>query len=173
MTARRAETVLTQHSSGGLLLFALAIFAGIYLTRDNGLSRQAPGFSLPETYGGQVDLESFHGRPVLLAFWTTSCGICRRELPVLSRLAPDFRSRGIEIIAIHLGSGGEAREYMRSNHIDLTSLVDTGGAVGRAYHVSGVPALVLIGSDGTIKRRSAGMADESVLAKWMDAVSGS
>lgn len=164
---------MTQHSSGGVLVFALALFAGIYLTRDNSLGRQAPAFSLPETYGGQLDLESFHGRPVLLAFWTTSCGICRRELPILSRLAPRFRSRGIEIVAIHLGGPGEAREYMRSNHIDLTSLVDTEGAVGRAYHVSGVPALVLIGGDGTIKRRLAGMAGESVLTKWMDAVGGS
>jgi hypothetical protein len=36
-----------------------------------------------------------------------------------------------------------------------------------------VPKLVLIGSDGIIKRTSAGMADESVLDEWMDAASGS
>jgi hypothetical protein len=75
---------MTQQSSAGFLLFVALIFAGVYLTRDASLNQQAPAFSLPETYGGRVDLESFRGRPVLLVFWMTSCGICRRELPLVS-----------------------------------------------------------------------------------------
>jgi peroxiredoxin len=159
---------MAQQSSAGFLLFVAAIFAGVYLTRDAGLNQQAPAFSLPETYGGRVDLESFRGRPVLLVFWTTSCGICRRELPLVSQLAPEFRSKGIAVVAIHLGGADDARDYMRSNHIEMTSLVDSEGAVGRAYRVSGVPKLVLIGNDGRIKRTENGMADESVLREWID-----
>ena len=164
---------MAQRSSGGVLLLVLVIFAGLYLTRDADQGRQAPDFSLPETYGGRVDLASYRGRPLLVAFWMTSCGICRRELPLLSQFAPRFRSKGIEVVAIHLGGADEARDYLRSNHIELTSLIDAEGVAGRAYHVRGVPKLVLIGSDGIIKRTSAGMADESVLDEWMDAASGS
>lgn len=164
---------MAQQSSAGFVLFAAALFAGLYLTRDASLNQPAPAFSLPETYGGRVDLESFRGQPVLLVFWMTSCGICRRELPLMSRLAPEFRSRGIAVVAIHLGGAGEARDYMRSNQIDMTSLVDSDGAVARAYRVGGVPKLVLIGTDGKIKRTSSGMADESILREWMDGVSGS
>ena len=164
---------MVRSTSGGVLLVALVVFAGIYLTRDGEVGRQAPAFSLPEAYGGRVDLSSYHGQPVLLVFWTTSCGICRHELPVLSRLAPQFRSKGIAVVAIHLGSADDARDYMRTNHLALTSLVDTEGAVAQAYHVSGVPTLVLIGHDGAIKKTTAGMADESVLTDWMDAASGS
>jgi peroxiredoxin len=85
-------------------------------------------------------------------------------------VAPDFRSKGIGVVAIHLGGADDARDFMRSNHIALTSLVDTEGVVGQAYHVSGVPKMVLIGADGKIKRTKAGMADESELREWMEAV---
>jgi peroxiredoxin len=160
-------------NAGGVLLLGAVIVAGLYLTRDATLNRQAPAFSLPETYGGRVDLESYRGRPVLLVFWITSCPICRRELLLLNRLMPEFRNKGISVVGIHLGGNDDAREYTRSNRIDFTSLVDSEGAAGRAYRVSGVPKLVLVGSDGIIKRTTSGFSDESVLRDWMDAVSGS
>ena len=157
-----------QQSGGAALLFGFGLIAGLYLTHDATLNQEAPAFSLPEAYGGRVDLQSYRGQPVLLVFWMTSCGICRRELPLVSRLAPEFRKKGIGVMAIHLGGRDEAREYMRSNSIELTSLVDADGAVGHAYRVSGVPKLVLVGADGRIKRTSAGMPGEDTLREWID-----
>ena len=83
-------------------------------------------------------------------------------------MAPEFRSKGIAVVAIHLGGADDARDDMRSNHIEMTSLADSEGAVGRAYRVSAVPKLVLIGHDGRIKQTANGMADESVLREWID-----
>jgi len=105
---------------------------------------------------------------VLLAFWTTSCGICRRELPLLSHLLPEFQRKGVEILAIHLGDGDEARDYMRENHINLKSASDVEGRVGQAYRVSGVPKLILIGGDGKIRHTRSGGLGESALRAWAD-----
>lgn len=161
---------MEQRSSGGVLLFILAIFLGLYLTRDADRGRQAPDFSLPKMYGGRIDLASYRGRPVLLVFWMTSCGICRHELPLLNRMAPRFRSKGIDVVAVHLGGVDDARDYFRENHLDLTSVIDSDGDAARAYHVRGVPKMVLIGKDGVIQRTTAGMANEEVLDEWMDLV---
>jgi peroxiredoxin len=155
-----------------ILLAGAVILGGLYLTRDGSLGRTAPTFSLP-TDSGHFDLASYRGRPVLLVFWMTSCGICRRELPLLNQLAPEFRSKGVAVVAIHLGGADDVRDYMNSNHIDIESLVDAEGSVGHAYHVSGVPKLVLIGSDGVVKRTTSGMAGERLLRRWMDAAGGS
>jgi peroxiredoxin len=159
---------MASDSSGKALVFAAVVFAGIYLTHNANLNRPAPAFSLPETYGGRVDLASYRGQPVLLVFWTSSCGYCRQELPLLSQLAPEFRRKGISVIAIHLGAAEDARAYLSSNRVDLTSLVDEEGRVGQAYRVGGVPKLILVGADGKIIRDKSGMADESVLREWMD-----
>ena len=157
-----------EHSSGSVFWVAAAILAVMFLLRDKDLNRPAPAFSLPDPYGGSVSLESYRGRPALLVFWTTWCGVCRAELPVVNRLAPEFQRHGISIVAIHVGEAGNIPEYLRSNQLDLTTAMDTDGSVGQAYHVSGVPKLVLIGANGKILRSTAGMADESTLENWME-----
>jgi cytochrome c biogenesis protein CcmG/thiol:disulfide interchange protein DsbE len=162
---------MSQTSRLGFLLFVGAVLLGIYLTRDGSLHQPAPAFSLPETYGGRVDLASYRGRPVLLVFWTTSCPICQHELPLLNQLAWQFRSKGIAVLTIHLGGEAEASDYMSANQISLTSLFDADGAVARAYHVSGVPKLVLIGSNGKVIRSTSGWTSESVLREWLDSAS--
>lgn len=164
---------MTQQSRIGIFLLAAAVFLAFYLKRDNNLNVVAPNFSLVTPLGARVGLESYRGRPVLLVFWTTSCGICQHELPLLNRMAPEFRNKGISVVAIHLGGEEEARGYIQSNGIDLAVLADPEDVAARAYHVSGVPKLVLIGSDGKIKRAASGWTDQSVLRTWIDSVSGS
>jgi methylamine dehydrogenase accessory protein MauD len=151
-------------------MLVAALLLGVYLVRAGGFSNPAPAFSLPEPDGGQVDLASFAGRPVLLVFWTTSCPICQRELPMLNRMEPEFRNKGISVLTICLGGEEEARGYLDSNRIGLRSVYDERGRVGRAYQVSGVPGLVLIGKDGKVKRSTTGWTSDRVLRNWMDAV---
>ncbi len=151
------------------LLF-IAIGLGLYLVSNGGFSKPAPAFSLPETDGGQVDLATYAGRPVLLVFWTTSCPICQRELPMLNRMEWQFRDKGISVLTICVGGEDEAREYLSSNSIGLKSLYDAKGTAARAYHVNGVPRLVLIGKDGKVKHSTAGWTSESVLQEWMNSV---
>lgn len=145
----------------------MGIVGAVFLLTDHPLNQPAPPFSLTESSGGRVDLAAYRGKPVLLVFWTTSCGICRRELPLLSRLAPEFRTKGVAVMAVHVGSGDDAREYFHSNHIALTSLADTDGRVANSYQVTGVPKMVLIGADGKIFRSHMGMTDEDALREWL------
>ena len=154
------------------MMFAVIVLLGMYVTRHGSQHQPAPDFSLPDTDGGQVDLGSYSGRPVLLVFWTSSCSICQRELPMLNHLAPDFRNKGIAVVTIHLGGEDAARDYMSSNSISFTTLFDSDGKVARAYHVGGVPKLVLVGEDGKVRRSTSGWTDESTLRHWMDTVSG-
>ncbi len=162
---------MLQRSRLGPLLLICGLFAGFYFGRDRNLNQPAPAFSLPETDGGQVDLASYSGRPVLLVFWSSSCSICQRELPMLNRLEPELRGKGVSVVTILIGGEGEARDYMDSNRISLKSLYDADGKVARAYHVGGIPRLVLIGADGRIKRSTAGFTNERVLLHWADAAS--
>jgi len=155
------------------VFLVVALTVGVYLARNGAFARPAPNFSLPEVYGGRVDLDSYRGRPVLLVFWTTSCPICQRELPMLSQLAPAFRSKGVTLLPINLDGESQAADYLSSNNLNLTSLFDSNNKVARAYSVGGVPKFVLIDKDGKIRRSSSGWASESVLRDWVDSVSGS
>ncbi len=154
-----------------VVLVVAAIALGFGVLRYGNLGSPAPAFTLPEVDAGQVDLASYAGRPVLLVFWTTSCPICQRELPMLNRMEPEFRTKGISVVTICLGGLDETRDYLNSNRIALKTVYDENGKVGRAYRVGGVPKLVLIDKEGKVKRSSSGWASEGVLRNWMDSVS--
>jgi len=155
---------MADRSSSPLIWIAAAVAVFLFL-RHSEVGRQAPDFALQGAYGGEYRLDTFRGKPVLLVFWTSSCGICRHELPVLDGLYGEAARNGVEIACVNIGDFDGAREVMRPLH--LLNLVDADGRAARSYGVSGVPKLVLIGADGKIKRSASGMESESVLREWL------
>jgi peroxiredoxin len=154
---------------GGSMAIAGAVIVAtmVFLHRDGMAGRPAPAFTLDQAYGGRVDLSDYRGKTVLLVFWTTSCGICRHELPLLDRLRPEFRAQGVEIAAVNIRDLEGAREFMAAEHLRLANLIDLDGETTQRYQVSGVPKLVLIGPDGKIRRSAAGWQNEQTLRSWI------
>lgn len=155
---------MADRSSSPLVWIAAAVVVFLFL-RHNEVGRQAPDFTLQGAYGGEYRLDSFSGRPVLLVFWSTNCGICRHELPILDSLYGEAARNGVEIACVNIGDVNGARKVMRPLH--LLNLVDADGSAARSYGVGGVPKLVLIGADGKIKHSSSGMEGESTLRTWL------
>ena len=154
---------------GGLGLVGLSLGLLVFaLNWDHMAGSQAPDFVLDQAYGGHVDLADYHGRPVLIIFWLTSCGICRHELPLLDRLRTEFPA--VEILAVNIRDTDGAREFMGNAHLRLTNLIDSDGQTARRYNVHGVPKLVLIGPDGKIRRSATGWQDERTLREWLAGV---
>ena len=147
------------------LIWIAAGVAVCLLVKHYDVGRQAPEFDLQGAYGGAYHLDSFHGKPVLLVFWGTNCGICRHELPILDRLYSEAGRNGVEIACVNIGDVDGAREVMRPLH--LLNLVDTDGRAARSYGVGGIPKLVLIGADGKIERSASGMLGEATLRQWL------
>lgn len=155
---------MADRSSSPLIWIAGAVAVFLFL-RHGEIGRQAPDFALQGAYGGEYRLDSFRGKPVLLMFWNTHCGFCRRELPILDSLYAEASRNGVEIAGVNIGDVDGAREVMRPLH--LLNLVDTDGSAARSYAVSGVPKLVLIGADGKIRRSASGMQGKAALRDWL------
>lgn len=155
---------MAHRSSSAWIWIAAAVAAFLFL-RHNDVGRPAPDFALRGAYGGEYRLDSFRGKPVLLVFWNTNCGICRHELPILDSLYAEAARGGMEVAGVNIGDVQGAREVMRPFH--LLNLVDTDGSAARSYGVAGVPKLVLIGADGRIRRSASGLVRESALRRWL------
>lgn len=154
-----------QDRSSNLALWIVGALVLVAIFRHSDVGGQAPDFTLTGAYGGEYHLNSFHGQPLLLVFWSTSCGICRHELPILDGLSSEAARNGVEIAAVNVGDLEGARQILRPLH--LLNLVDVDGNAARDYGVSGVPKLVLIGADGKIKHSVAGAEDEDTLRTWL------
>jgi thiol-disulfide isomerase/thioredoxin len=97
-------------------------------------------------------LSAEHGHPVLLDFWATWCGPCKQSMPILERIYANQKARGLRAIAINISDDEPTtRAFAARMKLQMPIGLDSGDAAA-AYRVSTIPHLVLVGSDGEIKR---------------------
>ena len=117
----------------------------------------APDFTLPSLDGRQVTLSQFRGKGVILVFWVTWCHICQAELPMLQKVYQQYRSQGLEVIAVNYkDSPGAVQAFVRERNLGFYVLLDRGGTVNSLYRVRGFPTTVFIAPDGKIVKITVG-----------------
>jgi thiol-disulfide isomerase/thioredoxin len=60
----------------------------------------APELTLENLAGKKVSLTQLRGQPILLNFWATWCGPCRREMPTLDGISKRYSSKGLVVIGV-------------------------------------------------------------------------
>jgi peroxiredoxin len=73
-----------------------------------GYERRAPSFTLKDTKGHDVSLESYRGKVVVLNFWTKTCGPCMEEMPEIADLARILRPMpDVAVLTVSTDESGE------------------------------------------------------------------
>jgi peroxiredoxin len=112
----------------------------------------APDFALTALDGRKVTLAEFKGKPVILNFWATWCGPCRREMPGLQAFYDKHRSDGWGFLTVSKESPETLEAFLRERPHSFPVLVDSGGTVGDLYKVRSIPKTFLIDAEGTIRK---------------------
>ena len=138
---------------------------------------KAPDFTLADLEGNRVQLADYRGRVVLLNFWGTWCGPCRKEIPDFIELVDKYQESGLEILGVTLTSGPPENIQRFSDHfgINYTLLTDIearetdivrweyGKATGRP--INGIPTTFIIDRDGYIVKKYIGPRPEHIFYK--------
>jgi peroxiredoxin len=121
--------------------------------REYGLiTRPAPDFTLHAVAGGNVRLSEHRGEVVVLSFWSSGCGTCRRQLDALNRSLSTYHSAGLEVYGVGVDDvPARAADFARGTQVSFPMLLDPDKAVGRAYQVDNLPMTVLIDRSGTVR----------------------
>ncbi len=118
----------------------------------NLIARAAPDFTLHAVAGGNVRLSEHRGEVVVLSFWGSGCGTCRRQLAALDRSLVTYRSAGLQVYGVGVDDAPErAAAYARGAAVSFPMLLDPDKGVGRAYQVDNLPMTVLIDRSGTVR----------------------
>ena len=113
-------------------------------------------FKLPNCKGGDIDLASYAGKPVLLIFFTETCPFCRKAAPFIETMNKKYSPKGLNVIGICVeGDAASAAGYV--NAFGLTFPVAyNGGEVSRRYRTQGVPYIFILNKDHAVHNVWAG-----------------
>jgi len=112
----------------------------------------APAFQLASADGPPVELASLRGKVVLINFWASWCGPCRKEMPILEQLNRQYRSKGLALIGINVEPDSQAAlQWLRATPVSFPILFDTDSRVSKLYQVAGMPNTVIVDRRGTVR----------------------
>lgn len=117
-------------------------------------------FTLRDINNKKVTFSSLRGKIVLVSFWATECGTCRKEMQDLDLIYTHYQQQGLVILSIadeNPRSVGEALSRM-NYHPEV--LIDDSDKVGKAFHVDGVPMTFVFDRDGKLVAESIDMCTQ-------------
>ena len=138
---------------------------------------KAPDFTLRTVQGELFKLSENRGKVIMLNFWGTWCGPCRREIPDFNKLHAKYQKDGLKIVGITITSGSAKNilDFMNDWDMKYTVLTDIdnnetqkvtsdyGRAIGKP--ITGIPTTLIIDQEGYIVKGYIGPRSEEVFYK--------
>jgi peroxiredoxin len=113
-----------------------------------------PNFAQENPDGQMLSLSDFKGQYLLLDFWASWCGPCRRENPNVVRMYEKYRDKGFEILGISLDNNKQrwlnAIEKDQLTWPQISDLKGWSNQVAQQYQVTAIPKTFLLDPNGRI-----------------------
>lgn len=117
---------------------------------------QAYDFEFVDTEGKTVRLSDFRGRLVLVDFWASWCGPCRKSNPFMLALYEEFKDKGLEVVSVSVDVDEDA--WLKAVKEDkLTwkyNVRDLKGQAGSLYGITAIPCVLLLDDNNQILGRN-------------------
>ncbi|HWB25453.1 MAG TPA: TlpA disulfide reductase family protein [Chitinophagaceae bacterium] len=110
-----------------------------------------PDIKLPDLKGKSINLSSLKGKVVVLDFWASWCGPCRRSIPDLKAIYEKYKDKGLEVYAVSLDT--EKKDWttaIKEDKTDWIHVIDQDNAVAKLWQIQYIPTTYLLDKDGKV-----------------------
>jgi thiol-disulfide isomerase/thioredoxin len=139
------------------------------------LGKSAPEFSFVGADGKPIDSKTIAGKIVVMDFWATWCGPCRVSLPLLDRVYKKYKDNPkILFLAVSVDNprvdDKEVKATLDELNVTVPFARDPEQHAGKRFHVQGIPAMFVLGSDSVIQSSETGYKPtlEAELSRTLD-----
>lgn len=133
----------------------------------------APDFAFKTVNGKSSSLSRYKGKTLVLDFWASWCGPCRKEIPNMKKLYEEYKPRGVEFLSVSIDAKKEAWQKALSEEKMAWPqgwTADAGKTVMDTYQFGGIPFILVIDKDGNLYRKN--VRGEGIKAAIEDALTG-
>jgi peroxiredoxin len=134
-----------------------SVLTRIESARKTTVGAKAMDFTLNDVNGNPVKLSDFRGKYVLLDFWASWCGPCRRENPNVVKAYKKYKDKNFTILGVSLDYPGKKSDWLaaiKADGLTWTQVSDLKGfsesPVARLYDIQGIPSNLLLDPAGRI-----------------------
>jgi peroxiredoxin len=124
----------------------------VYKTVAVGM--MAPDIKQPGTDGKEISLSSLKGKYVLVDFWASWCGPCRKENPNIVKAYNQYKGRGFEIFGVSYDNKKDKWEAaIKKDSLTWAQVSDLKGwknATAETYYIKAIPSNLLVDKEGRI-----------------------
>jgi len=134
------------------------------------VDKQAPNLTMNDVNGKPVSITDFKGKYVLIDFWASWCGPCRKENPNVVAAYNKYKDKNFTILGVSLDQDKDSWvQAIKNDNLawaQMSDLKQWQSAAVSTYNIEGIPFNVLIDPTGkVIAQELRGPALEQKLAE--------
>ena len=120
----------------------------------------APDFTLPSKAGAALKLSQYRGKVVMLNFWASWCGPCRKEMPLMDQIYKKYTAAGFVLLGVNVDNDStDAQKFLSQVPVSFPIAYDRDNKVAKMYEVATMPSTVFIDRKGHVRQLHRGYKD--------------
>ena len=146
----------------------------VEVAKATAVGQKFTDIEMSDPEGNPVKLSDYAGKGklVLVDFWASWCGPCRREMPKLVEAYAKYKDKGFEIVGVSFDRDAEpwkkGLEQMNMTWPQMSDLKFWDSEGAKLYAIRSIPHVMLIDGEGTIISR--GLHGEELQAKLAELI---
>lgn len=136
---------------------------------NNNPAVKAPDFTLQDINGKNVKLSDYRGKVVILDFWATWCGPCRKGIPDLIQLQNKYK-KDLMVIGISVDQDNTIKDvipFYKNNGINYPVVYADENVVNSYGGIEAIPTSFVIDREGNVLNRYIGLTSPEEYEKYI------